>query len=478
MFWSLSASTFALIMVNSGDRPVENMGWPRGCEKVANQPGRLGWWEGPPFGGGEYHFEFVCKDTAEFNAVLKAFAAIQVPGLPAKSASSASGENTYRDAAQALELVVHDGPEYSAVFDCEGAAADKKKSRVDWTFTVWNPANWYRLFNSPNLTFESDHHNFRQPVAPPRIDVYIGGGTIVWNKVKVPPNVHVVDKREEAAPVRPKGGGLVRGTVYDMATGQPIAGAEIVVARGNDPRELQEVARTNTDNRGLGEVEKIPSGRYAIVVRAAGYAARVAERYENKAATYHEFTAMLAPEAAVKGTVADAEGKPITDVQVSPASTLAMDGLGYACSDVKAAMTDKEGRFEIRSLPEGFTQLRCRAPSLHQETFVFELYGVPSEGIKIVMTGTGVVRGKVIGRDGKPAPGATHVSIGHPGGDRVGQWGGSMQCKGDGTFEFQGVPPGEYLVGTNPLLSIKGEDPNAKRITVKAGQTVEVEIVQ
>lgn len=475
---SLSASAWALIEFSPGSTPVENTGWPLGCEKVANQPGRLGYWEGPPLGGGESHFEFACKDTAEFNEALKAFAAIQLPRLPSKAFTSVDGVITFGEAEPAPVLVIHDGPKQSAIFECEGNAEVKQKLRLDWTFTVWSPASWYRLFNSPKLTYVSSHPNFRQPVAPPQIDVYIGGeGKVVWKKVKVPRGIRVIDQRESAAPVKPKGGDLVRAAVYDMATWQPISNAEIAVARRHASGEVEAVTRGKTDSLGMGEMKEIPPGNYDIVVRAKGYASRIIDRYENKANTFYQFIAMLAPEASVKGVVTSPDGKPVADVRISAENTLAMDGLGYPCSDVKPATTDKEGRFEIRGLPRGYTELRCSDRSLYPTTPFFELHDIPSDDIKIVVARTGVVRGKVIGGDGKPADSSTHVSIAPPGGEKVGSWGGSMQCKENGTFEFQGVPPGQYLVGPRSVLSIEGKDPNTKLVTVKEGQTVDIELL-
>jgi len=58
-------------------------------------------------------------------------------------------------------------------------------------------------------------------------------------------------------------------------------------------------------------------------------------------------------------------------------------------------------------------------------------------------------------------------------------WGGSADTKPDGSFQFDNVPPGEYIVSamaTNPGPALQGKDPNAKTITVKAGQTTEVEV--
>ena len=48
----LSSTAFALITGGLGNDPVRDAGWPLGAVDVANLKTRVGWWEGPPFGGG------------------------------------------------------------------------------------------------------------------------------------------------------------------------------------------------------------------------------------------------------------------------------------------------------------------------------------------------------------------------------------------------------------------------------------------
>ena len=50
--WLLPSAAFALIMTGTGNEPVSDAGWPAGALAVANLKSRVGWWEGPPFGGG------------------------------------------------------------------------------------------------------------------------------------------------------------------------------------------------------------------------------------------------------------------------------------------------------------------------------------------------------------------------------------------------------------------------------------------
>ena len=50
---------------------------PEGAAAIFNHPGRVAWWEGPPFGGGQWHAE--CRgDAKALNAVLADFAKLDV----------------------------------------------------------------------------------------------------------------------------------------------------------------------------------------------------------------------------------------------------------------------------------------------------------------------------------------------------------------------------------------------------------------
>ena len=94
------------------------------------------------------------------------------------------------------------------------------------------------------------------------------------------------------------------------------------------------------------------------------------------------------------------------------------------------------------------------------------------------MTATGNVKGRVLSKDGKPATNG-NIQIEPEDGAKLGSWGGSSNTKPDGSFEFKNVPPGTYILtamATNPGPALRGKDPNAKNVIVKAGQTIEVDV--
>jgi hypothetical protein len=158
----------ALIASATGN-PTYTNGWPEGATAVSNLKSCVGWWEGPPVGGGESHILFR-GDTAAFTQALTNFAAIRAP---------------------VLDLVIHDGPKHDQFLD-------RKDMRVDWDFVVWNPEQWNNLYNSTNEAnqrFFSKDPNFHKPVPAPRLDVYISSGGVDLEKIKIPDNLHVRDER-------------------------------------------------------------------------------------------------------------------------------------------------------------------------------------------------------------------------------------------------------------------------------------------
>src|SRR5205085_395551 len=116
-------------------------------------------------------------------------------------------------------------------------------------------------------------------------------------------------------------------------------------------------------------------------------------------------------------------------------------------------------------------RLRRALPDARRDEAALSAGGEPDHYCKLTATGT--IKGRVIDKRGRPAAHG-NVSIEPPGEsrDRLGQWGGSANTQPDGSFQFDNVPPGEYVVSavaTNPGPALKGKDLNAKTIMVKAG---------
>jgi len=474
------ATSLALISIAKGNQPVKNLGWPTGTEAVANLPSRLGFMAGPP--GGEYHFQYHCQSTDQFNRALEKFGCIRVPRPIRTSIASIEGRRTRIMDQKPLLLVVHDGPKKGS-----GRYATDFGKRVDWTFTIWSPENFHRSFSRLRGRYGWGHPNYRQPVPPPRIDVYVGGGgPIEWDEVRVPEKVRVMDQRRAAANAA-HDRGVIRGGVYDMATHRIIPGAEVILRKRAEDRRMEDVRQMVTDDTGSFEMPAIAEGYYSVCVRKEGYAGRLAAVFNND--TGHaclELDVLLSRAVSLKGAVTDEEGHPFNGVEVQTTGTLGIDGLGYQCADRPSAVSDEQGRFELGPLPEGFVTVRGRSSGMHQiriepDEAPFELMTKPwtrrkIEEIRIIMGGSGGIYGRVMGTDGLPPTRNFMVELTPEGGHKVGSWGGTVRCREGGKFEFKGVPPGKYELVARPNPGSRREATTPQEITVQPGKACEIEI--
>jgi len=361
--------------------------------------------------------------------------------------------------------------------------------RIDWTFTVWAPEHFHRLFSHPYVKFLSASPNYRQPVPPPRIDVYAGeGGPIEWDEVSVPPKVRVIDRRRSATKSADSGR-VVRGSVYSMATHQVIAGAEVTLSKRVERRRFEDVRQVVTDATGAFEMTAIGEGDYRVYVHKEGYAGRLVADFDSR--TGHaclDLDILLSRAVSLEGTVTDEEGHPLSGVEVRASTALGINGLGYQCAEWPRAVSDEHGRFQLGPLPEGFVTVSGRSQGMYQVRIepdkpLFELTTKPwterkDKGILIIMGGTGGVYGRVLGTDGLPPTREFIVELipeGRPL-HQPGSWGSSMQCRKDGKFEFSGMRPGKYELVAKPNPGSRKEATTPQKITVQAGKARQVEI--
>jgi hypothetical protein len=53
-----------------------------------------------------------------------------------------------------------------------------------------------------------------------------------------------------------------------------------------------------------------------------------------------------------------------------------------------------------------------------------------------------------------------------------------MRVQEDGSFEFKGVPPGDYLVGIGGMIETEEEKKKATLVSVRGDTVYEVELLQ
>lgn len=269
--------------------------------------------------------------------------------------------------------------------------------------------------------------------------------------------------------------GAVSGRVLG-ADGKPFAGARIGANRvgplpeGTDPyfRVPQDVA-TGTD--GAFTVGSLPPGRYRLVARADGAADSDPAETETGAAPV---TLRLAAAYSIAGIVRTRQGTPLSNVQVQ-----AYRVQGEERSHEGSANTNREGRFEVRDVPQGTYEVRAEAgwgigssrPNLVPATVAGVAAGAQEvlieveEGLRIAGTvvkgdGTAVTEGWV-----------NASRIAQPGEEKPPQVNANAAVL-EGKFELTGLAPGRYRVGAGsnelPWKTVEAEA-GAENVVIRYG---------
>lgn len=444
------------IMGGTGNDPIRDPGWPKGAAEVFNVPARVAYWEGPPFGGGEWHAE--CRgDAAAFNAALAAFAKIDAPHK---------------------ELVVHDGVAQSFWLNPNREDAKKADATIDWVFVVWQEDRWRlqrRLpagMRPPNVT-DGD----KGPV--PRIDVYTGG-RIRWADVKVPKGVQVVDNRLEAHGFQVTDGTVLEGRITDLATGAPLAGRmelQKVEPQPEGGYRYPRAAQAMADADGRWVLKSAPAGWQRIVVTAAGYLPRVVGYGQFDATPrWSSYPGGLSRLARVAGRVTDEAGRPLADVDVRLDDVAAEPGGGhYESVGEYRFKTDAEGRFASDQLPVGKARVRVHKPGYVRPGLGLEIQ-LPQEGVTLSMTPAAQVK-VTVDFSKSMRPDGYIVEIKPEGGEKIGSWGGAGNLNAEGVIEFKNVPPGRYVLTGRPNPGSESQQTTPQTVELTGGKTTEVTLI-
>jgi protocatechuate 3,4-dioxygenase beta subunit len=314
-----------------------------------------------------------------------------------------------------------------------------------------------------------------------------------WSRTKIPENVRVRDERASASGVDLSSGSVIQAEFFDMDTGKVIGGAHLLVEKvswqTNAPAHWETTlfADAMSDSSGRVQVQNIPADPIRISVTANNYAPLRLDQRGHARAALLKFSVELAKVASLRGTVIDADGRPLKKAKVGTFEILASNGRAYGngfyydpyeSADVE---TDDAGRFELKGLPKGFAQVRARASGYFFSDSA-TIHDVPATNIVLRLARAGGIQvtiadknGKALSRlDGNPLL----VNVEAKEGTKVGSWGGGATVKDDGTYEFADVPPGEYRVISRPNPSTSNKQYSPEQvITVTGGRTETVKII-
>ncbi len=441
----------ALITGGEGNDPLRDPGWPAGAAEIFNHKGRIAYWVGPPFGGGQWHSE--CKgDAGTITEVLKQFAKID-------------GKK---------QVIVHDGIGYSFWLDPNQTNRGNKNTKIDWVFTVWEPEVWKKLKQLPQdlLPFTASD---QEPMS--QIDIYAAG--IRWQEVSVPEGLLVVDNRMSARGFQLSDGRVIEGRITDDAM-KPLRGRiciqEIVPKRegGYDYRDLKTI---ETDDVGHWCVKNFGEKWCRLIAECDGYASRVIGhvRYDRQPG-WESMNTILAPRGAIVGVVVNESGQPIEGAQVIIRDLTSADGHRYETLGDAIQQSDADGKFLIENLPHG----RARLSGACEDYFsngLGQAVNIPSEPVTLVMRKAAQLHITVEFNADRGS--REYIAELTPeGGNRVGAWGGSAQVGRDNTVEFKGVPPGKYELCVHPNPSSDKDRKATQLVELRGGEVTTVVVKQ
>jgi hypothetical protein len=435
----------ALIVGGVGNAPVHDPGWPEGAAPVFNAEARVAWWEGPPFGGGEWHAE--CRgDAAAFNKVLEAFAAIDVP---------------------TKRLVVHDGVSHSFWLNPNGEPAKQDAAKIDWVFVVWQADRWNRLRRLPaDVRPRGGPAGEGGPV--PQIDVY-AGGNIVWADVKVPEGVEVVDERLEAHGFTPDDGTVLEGSVIELATQKPLpARVRLEPTDGESA-----VITVQTDEQGHWVLKNVPAGVHRIVVDAEGYLPRViAYAQHDGQPRWTAHNTGLAKVAAVTGRVLDPEGRPLADVHVRLADVVAEPGGRYETTSEYKLTSGTDGRFQFDQVPVGKANVWVHKPGWCRPGLGLAIE-MPAQDVELTMkpAATLVV---TVDFDGADLEAGYVVHVVPEEGQATGRWSGTGNIDANFSIRYENIPPGKYVVTGRPNPGSDDQETEPLTVELVGGESTDV----
>ena len=404
----------ALITGGTGNTPLRDPGWPTGAAAIFNHTGRIAWWEGPPFGGGQWHSE--CRgDVKALDAVLADFARLDV---------------------KVKKVVVHDGVGHSFWLAPNREPEKLAAAKIDWSFTVWVPASWEQLRKLPA---DLNPTGPGETSPPSQIDVYTAG--IDWAGVTVPAGIEVVDNRLVAHGFTAADGAVMEGKVTDLTTGQPLA-ATMRLQRVEPQQKggylYPAVAESKADARGRWVLKKAPAGWFRVVVEAEGFVPRVAghARLDDQP-RWQSYDIGLVRSAPVSGRVIDEDGKPMADVDVRFGNVQAASGGKYQSPSEYEFRTDADGRFRAEPIPAGTASIWVHKPGYYGPGLGHPVKS-PEANVEIRMKRAGSVL-VTVDFGGKKRAGDYVVKISPEGGDVVGSYGGSGNIDAKDQLNFATV---------------------------------------
>jgi hypothetical protein len=315
----------------------------------------------------------------------------------------------------------------------------------------------------------------------------------------------------------------VTGRVVDVATGEPIAGARVILGMALAPGQKPSAppalpsrpvtGETNAD--GVFVMNDVPQGRWRVQVQKTGfYLAGTAPVIDVASASVTAPEIRLDRGGAVTGRVVDAQGHPISELSVVALQRMpGPNATGGPGANSTSGQTNDLGEFRLSGLPPGDYHVLARprpvslmntasAPSA--TTFVQTYYpGVADVRVANTVTVTRggttqaidfqmlveaafQVSGVAVDASGRPAAGASVRLFPSSRPPLAASF--SATARPDGTFQIVNVPAGTYRVqaampvvtrtatGVSTSLSFGVAGPGGPEVVVNGGDVAGVRV--
>ena len=445
-----SNPAWGLITGGEGNDPVADPGWPKGAAGVFNTQSRIAYWEGPPFGGGQFHAE--CRgDLEAFQTVLDDFANIDTPFK---------------------RVVLHDGIGRSFWLNPNGDQDKVEKAKIDWLFMVWKPESRKR---QRQLPVGMSSIGKRDPVVLAQLDVYTGG-SIAWGKVKIPEGLDVIDRRLEPHGFTLEDGVVLEGKVVDSDTRVPLSATlelQKIEPQKEGGYQYTKLVEATTDAEGRWVIKKAPQEWCRLLLTAEGYAPRVIgyAKHDDQP-QWSEHNSELAKPGTVSGRVIDPQGRPLAEANVRIDNVDVKNVGNYESPDNSTVKTDADGRFSLNSIPISTATVVVYRDGYARPGLGLKI-DVPATDLKLEMQPAAKLKVTVDFSAAKRV-GNYLINIEPEGGEKIGSWGGTANIDADHQYTFENVPEGKYILYGRPNPGGTDQQTERKTVELKGGETTEV----
>lgn len=276
--------------------------------------------------------------------------------------------------------------------------------------------------------------------------------------------VSVADRPVRDITITMQQGGTLAGTVVDDL-GQPVPFATVRVAGDGPQMWVAEARQAITDRTGNFEITGLERTKLKARAESDTAASSIASVDLSTTPEKKDLRLVLDVKGTIAGVVVDESNEPLAEIQVNAFPDILGGNTPEAISlaGMSSSMTDGDGRFAIRGLPEG--EYRLRASRSAGGRYDWGQQGTPAKtgdkDVRIVLAANGSIVGR-LQLDSGDVPKLASVQVGYQ---------PSVPADTKGEFKLPELAPGKYdLYVRGPEFAVFVQ----RDVEVKSGQPTDV----